>query len=58
MKDTDYNIMMMSTLSGLNVTKGQKVEIRVVKGEVVKLKDSKYVADHYRYRGAAYKHNA
>ena len=38
LKDPDYNIMMMSTFLGLTVPEGQKEEIRMVNGEIVKFK--------------------
>ena len=49
---------MMSTFSGLNVTEGQKKEIRMVNGQVVNLKYPVSVVDHYRYRGSVENHNA
>ena len=58
LKDPDYNIMMISTFSGLTVSEGQKEERRVVNGEVVKFKYPEVVSDHYRYRGAVENHNA
>ena len=53
----DYNIMMMSTFSGLTVPEGQKEERRMVNGEVVKFKYPEVVADHYRYRETVENHN-
>ena len=38
--------MIMSTFSGLTVPEGQKEEIRVVNGEMVKFKYSDVVTDH------------
>ena len=52
-KYPDYNIIMVSTFSGLTVTEGQKEEIIRVNGEVVKFKYPEVVADHYIYMGAA-----
>ena len=49
---------MMSTYSILTVSEGQKEEIRMVNGEIVKFKYPEVVADHYRYRGAVDNHNA
>ena len=48
MKEPDYNIMMISTLSGLTVPEGQNEEIRMVNGEVLKLKYTEIIADNYR----------
>ena len=56
--EPDYNIMMMSKISVLTVTEGQKEERRVVNGKVVKFKYPEVDADHYRYRGAVDNHNA
>ena len=46
MKQPDYNIIMMSTFSGLTVLEGQKKEIRMVNGEAVKLKHPAIVGDN------------
>ena len=43
--------MMMSTFSGLTVPEGQKEEIRMANGEIVKFKYPEFVTDHYIYRG-------
>ena len=51
MKKPDYNIMVMSTISGLTVMEGHKDEIRMVNGEVVKFNYTELFADHYRYSG-------
>ena len=56
-KYPDYNIIMVSTFSGLTVTEGKKEEIIRVNGEVVKFKYPEVVADHYRYRGAVKNRN-
>ena len=42
--------MMMSNFLALTVTGGQKEDIRMLNGEIVKLKYPEVVADHYRYR--------
>ena len=47
MKEPDYNIMMMSNFSGLTVPEGQKEEIRMLNGDVIKFKYPPVVADHY-----------
>ena len=38
LKELDYNIMMMSTFSGLTVPEVQKEERRIVNGEIIKFK--------------------
>ena len=50
-KEPDYNMMMMSTFSGLNVPEGHKNKRILLNGEVVKFKYLKSVTDHYVYRG-------
>ena len=35
-KEPDYNIIMISTFSGLTITEGQKEEIRMMNEEIVK----------------------
>ena len=50
--------MMMSTFLGLTVTEGQKEDISMMNGEIVKFKYHEVVANHYRYRGAVENHNA
>ena len=57
MKEPAYNIMMMSTFSGLTVPEGQKEERIMVNGEIVKFKYSSIVANHYRYRRAVDNNN-
>ena len=57
-KGPDYNIMTMSTFSGLDVMEGQQEERRMVNGEAVKFKYPEVVADHYRYRGMVDNYNA
>ena len=52
MQETDYNIMLVSTLSGLTVPEVQKEEILMMNGEVVKFKYIATIAYHYRYREA------
>ena len=52
MNELYYNIMMMSTLSGLTVPEGQKEETITVNGQVVKFKYHKIIATNYRYKGA------
>ena len=47
MKEPAYNIMMMSTFSGLTVLEGQNEERIMLNGEVVKSKYPEIVADHY-----------
>ena len=44
---------MISTFLGLTAPEGQKEQIRMVNGEVVKFKYPEVVADHYIYMGAA-----
>ena len=48
LKGPDYNIMTMSTFSGLTVPEGQKEERKMVNGEVVKFKYPEVVTRHYR----------
>ena len=55
LKEPDYHIMMMSTFSGLTVPEGQKEEIRMVNGEIVKFKYPEFITDHYIYRGGGEK---
>ena len=50
LKETDKNILMISTFLGLNFQKGQKEERRTVNGEVIQFKYTEVVADHYIYR--------
>ena len=57
MKESDYNIMMIPTFSGLTMTGGHKEEIMMVNGEVVKFNYPAVVADHYRYKGSVDNHN-
>ena len=57
MKKPDYNIMVMSTISGLTVMEDHKEGIIMVNGEVVKFKYSELFADHYRYSGSVYNNN-
>ena len=45
-KEPEYNIMMMSTFSGLTVPDVHQEERRVVNWEVFKLKYTEVVADH------------
>ena len=52
LKDPNYNIMMMSIFSGLNVSEGQKEERRMATGVIVNFKYPENVANNYRYRGA------
>ena len=51
LKESDYNITMMSTFSGLIVTEGQKEERSMVNGEIVNFKYPQVVAYHCIYRG-------
>ena len=53
----DYNIMTMSTFSSLTVPEGQKEDIRVENGEVLKSKYPKICVDIYRYRVGLENHN-
>ena len=48
MKESGYNIIMMSTLSGLTVPEGQKEEIIMLNWEVVKYKYPGFFANNYR----------
>ena len=48
---------MMSTYSGLTVSGGQKEEIRMDNGKLVKFKYPETVSDHYRYMGGLYNNN-
>ena len=57
MKETYYNIMMISTFTCLTVPEGHKEERSMVNGELVKFKYPAVVADHYRYRGAVENQN-
>ena len=57
LNDNNYNIIMMSTFSGLTVPESQKEVRSMVSEEVVKLKYPEVVADHFRYRGAVENHN-
>ena len=58
LKDSDYNIMMMSTCSGLTVIEVQTEEIMIVNGEVYKLDYPEVVAGYYKYRREVDNHNA
>ena len=58
LKNTDYNIMVLSNFSDLTVTEGQKEKIRMDNGEVIRFNYPKIVMDHYRYRRAVENHNA
>ena len=49
--------MAMSTFSVFTVTEGQKEEIIMVNGEIVKFRYPEVVLDHYRYRRAVDNHN-
>ena len=40
------------------MTEGQKGEVIILNGEVVKFNYLEVVADHYKYRGAVYNHNS
>ena len=51
LKESDYNITMMSNFSGLIVTESQKEERKMVNGKIVKLNYTEVFADHYIYRG-------
>ena len=51
LKEIDYNIIMMSTFSGLTVPEVQKEDRRMMNGEEVKFKYPEVVSDNYRYRG-------
>ena len=46
LKDTDYNIMMMSTFSGLTVPEDKKEDRMMVNGEVVKFNYTGVVFDN------------
>ena len=46
LKDPDYNIITMSTFSGLTVPEGHKEERIMVNGEVVKFKHPEVIADN------------
>ena len=58
LKNPDYNIMTMSTFSGLAVPECQKEDRRMVNNEIFKFKYPEAVADHYRYRGGVENQNA
>ena len=45
-KEPDYNIMMMSTFLVLTVSEGQKEEIKIMNGELVKFKYPEGVTNH------------
>ena len=56
MKKPYYNIIIISTFSGLTVPEGYKGEKRMGNGDLVKFKYPVIVDDHYRYRGSVSNH--
>ena len=57
LKDTGYNIIMMSTFSVFIVPEGQKEERRVVNEGIVKFKYREVVSGSYKYMRAVENHN-
>ena len=58
MKEPDYNIMVMSTISGLTVMQVHKKKIRIVNGEVVKFNYPELFPVHQRYSGSVQNNNS
>ena len=50
-KESDYNIMIMSTLSGLTVLEGHKEERKMANEEIFNFKYPEVFANCYIYRG-------
>ena len=57
MKEPDYNILIISTFSGLSVPEVQKEDRSMVNVEEVKFKYPEVVDDYCRFRGVVENHN-
>ena len=58
LKESDYNIMTISTFLGLYIPEDKKEEISMLNREVFKFKHTEVVAENYRSRGGMENHNA